>query len=82
MNAASSPDTAAESVSPEFIRRAVELADLDAVRVALFHHTDDPEIEALPRMLELDDDQRELLVAKAAAWLMESAGSGMPDAPP
>jgi len=79
---ASSPETTAESVSPEFIRRAVELADLDAVRVALFHHTDDPEIEALPRMLELDDDQRELLITKATAWLMENAGPGMPDEPP
>lgn len=78
----SSPETTAESVSPEFIRRAVELADLDAVRVALFHHTDDPEIEALPRMLELDDDQRELLITKTTAWLMENAGPGMPEEPP
>ena len=69
-------------MSPEFIRRAVELADLDAVRVALFHHTDDPEIADLPRMLELDDDQRELLITKTVAWLMENAGPGMPDEPP
>ena len=82
MTVASSPETTAESVTPEFIRRAVELADLDAVRVALFHHTDDPEIEALPRMLELDDDQRELLITKAAAWLLENAGPGMPEEPP
>ena len=78
----SSPETTAESVTPEFIRRAVELADLDAVRVALFHHTDDPEIEALPRMLELDDDQRELLVTKTVDWLLENAAPGMPEEPP
>ncbi len=82
MTVASSPEAAAEAVSPEFVRRAVELADLDAVRVALFHHTDDPEIEALPRMLELDDGQRELLIAKATAWLLENAGPGMPEEPP
>ena len=66
----------------EFIRRAVELADLDAVRVTLFHHTDDPEIEALPRAIELDDDGRELLISKAVAWLEENAGPGMPEEPP
>ena len=62
----------------EFIRRAVELADLNAVRVTLFHHTDDPEIEALPRAIELDDDGRELLISKAVAWLDENAGPGCP----
>ncbi|WP_420638182.1 flavin-containing monooxygenase [Candidatus Poriferisocius sp.] len=65
-----------------FVRRAVELADLDAVRVALFQHTDDPEIEALPTSATLDDDQRELLISKAVAWLSEHAGPGMPEEPP
>ena len=30
------------TVDSAFIRRAVELADLNAVRVALYQHTDDP----------------------------------------
>ena len=36
------------AIDSAFIRRAVELADLNAVRVALFQHTRDPEIGALP----------------------------------
>ena len=39
----------------EFIRRAVELADLNAVRVALFQHTGDPEIAACRTALAIDD---------------------------
>lgn len=65
-----------------FIRRAVELADLNGVRVALYMHTHDPEIEALPKALEMDDAQRQLLIDKAVAWLEENAGPGMPEEPP
>ena len=36
-------------VDRDFIRRAVELADQNAVRVALFQHIHDPEMEALLR---------------------------------
>ena len=36
------------TVDSAFIRRAVELADLNAVRVALYQHTHDPELAALP----------------------------------
>src|SRR5687767_11628523 len=56
----------------EFIRRAVELADLNAVRVALYQHTKDPVIAALPMALAMDDTQRALLVDKAVAWLEEN----------
>ena len=63
-------------VDPAFIRRAVELADLNAVRVALYQHTGDPELAALPKALELDDAGRELLIDKAVAWLEEHAGPG------
>ena len=59
----------------EFIRRAVELADLNAVRVALYQQTKDPELLELPMALQLDDDQRKLLVDKAAAWLEENSTS-------
>ena len=45
----------ATTVDPAFIRRAVELADLNAVRVALYQHTGDPELATLPIALKLDD---------------------------
>ncbi len=67
------------TVDPSFIRRAVELADLNAVRVALYQQTGDPELAALPIAAKLDDAGRELLVTKAVAWLLEHAGPGMPD---
>lgn len=70
------------AVDSAFIRRSVELADLNAVRVALYAATHDPEIEALPMAINLDDAQRELLISKAAAWLEENAGPGMPEEPP
>ncbi len=52
-----------------FIRRAVELADLNAVRVALYQQTKDAELLDLPMMLQLTDEQRALLIDKAVAWL-------------
>jgi 4-hydroxyacetophenone monooxygenase len=76
---ASHEDSAVDSA---FIRRAVELADLNAVRVTLFMHTHDPEIEALPMALQMDDAQRALLVDKAVAWLEANAGPGRVPEPP
>jgi 4-hydroxyacetophenone monooxygenase len=70
------------TVDSAFIRRAVELADLNAVRVALYQQTGDPEIRALPVAAKLDDAGRELLVDKAVAWLSEHAAPGMPAEPP
>lgn len=70
------------TVDAAFIRRAVELADLNAVRVALFQHTGDPELVALPVAASLDDAGRELLIDKAVAWLETNAGPGMPEEPP
>ena len=43
------------TVDKAFIRKAVELADLNAVRVALYQHTHDPELAALPMAVNLDD---------------------------
>jgi 4-hydroxyacetophenone monooxygenase len=63
------------AVDPSFIRRAIELSDLGAVRVALFQLTRDPDIEALPLAGELDDESKELLIEKAISWLSEHAGS-------
>jgi 4-hydroxyacetophenone monooxygenase len=71
-----------QTVDPSFIRRAVELADLNAVRVALYQQTGDPEIAALPVAAQLDDAGRELLVRKATDWLCEHADPGMPAEPP
>ena len=69
-------------VDSAFIRRAVELADLNAVRVALYQHTRDPDLAALPVAAQLDDAGRELLIGKAVAWLEEHAAPGMPAEPP
>ncbi len=70
------------TVDSAFIRRAVELADLNAVRVALYQHTGDSELAALPTAVNLDAAQRELLISKAVAWLEKNAGPGMPSEPP
>jgi 4-hydroxyacetophenone monooxygenase len=72
----------AATVDSAFIRRAVELADLNAVRVALYQQTHDPEVGALPVAAELDDAGRELLISRAVEWLEEHAGPGMPAEPP
>jgi len=61
------------AVDPAFIRRAVELADLNAVRVALYQQTGDPELAALPVAARLDEAQRAMLINKAAAWLERHA---------
>jgi 4-hydroxyacetophenone monooxygenase len=62
------------NVDSAFIRKAVELADMNAVRVTLFSHTHDPEIEALPMAINMDAEQRQLLIDKAVAWLEVNAG--------
>jgi 4-hydroxyacetophenone monooxygenase len=69
------------SVDSAFIRRAVELADLNAVRTTLYMHTHDPEIAALPPTIRLTDEQRTLLIDKAAAWLEENAGPAVVEEP-
>jgi 4-hydroxyacetophenone monooxygenase len=80
--ASESLDSATGKPDPAFIRRAVELADLNAVRVALYQQTKDPEIAALPVAMQLDDAGRDLLISKAAAWLEKNARPGMPEEPP
>jgi 4-hydroxyacetophenone monooxygenase len=52
-----------------FIRRAVELADLAAVKVALYQGTEDPDVAALGPVPQLSDEDRELLISKAVAYL-------------
>lgn len=70
------------TVDRDFIRRAIELADLNAVRVALFQHTHDAEVAELPTAINLTPEQRELLVTKAVDWLEVNSGPGMPAEPP
>jgi 4-hydroxyacetophenone monooxygenase len=59
-----------------YIRRAVELADLDAVRMTLYHLTQDPELTILPVAAKLDATGREWLIQRAVAWLQKHAGPG------
>ncbi|MEU8136204.1 flavin-containing monooxygenase [Streptodolium elevatio] len=69
------------TVDRAFIRRAVELGDLNAVRVALYQQTHDPELAALPVAAKLTERDREVLVTKAVDWLEVNAGPGMPEEP-
>lgn len=70
------------SVDEAFIRRAIELADLNAVKVALYQHTGDEALARLPMALEMTGEQRGALIDAATAWLLENAGPGMLDEPP
>jgi 4-hydroxyacetophenone monooxygenase len=70
------------AVDSSFIRQAIELADLNAVRVTLYHLTRDPVIKDLPMTADLDDAGRQLLIDKAVAWLEENAGPRTLPEPP
>jgi len=72
----------AQVMDTAFIRSAIELADLNAVRVALHQQTEDPEIAALPPAGQMNDAQRELLIDRATSWLASNASRRMPDEPP
>ena len=67
-------------VNAAFIRRAVELADMNAIRLALYHNTKDSDLEALPVAAKMSPEQKEALIAKAVAWLTAHAGpSSLPE---
>ena len=70
------------SIDAAFVRRAVELADTDAVRLALYHNTRDSDIASLPKAAEMTDEQRAWLIDRAVAWLLENAGPRELPAPP
>ncbi len=70
------------AVEPAFIRRALELADLNAVRIALYQQTQDAELETLPVAAKLDADQRARLIDKAAAWLERNISTELVPEPP
>ena len=65
----------------DFIERGLRVADLEAVRITLFHHTGDAELAALPPIAKWSDDQREAVIAKAADWLLENASNAQMPAP-
>jgi 4-hydroxyacetophenone monooxygenase len=70
------------AVDTAFIRSAVELADLNAVRVALYQATKDPELAELPTAVNLTAAQRELLIDKAVVWLEKNSSTEMATEPP
>ena len=70
-----------EAVDTAFIRRAVELADLNAVRVALYQMTDDPALAALPPAAQMDEAQKAWLIDRAVAWLADNTSGQMPAEP-
>ncbi len=66
----------------DFIRRAVELADPDALRVTMVHLTGDADLAALPKAAGSSDAQKQLLVDRATDWLVENAGPRLIPEPP
>ena len=62
-------------VDEAFIRRAVEMADLAAVRVALYQATHDREIESLRPVAQLEAEDREKLISKAVHYLQHEAAA-------
>jgi 4-hydroxyacetophenone monooxygenase len=65
-----------------YLRRAIEAADLNAVRLALYQNTGDPKLAELPLAPELDEQQRAWLIDQAVAWLSQNAGPGSLPEPP
>ena len=69
-------------IDRSYIRRAIEAADLNAVRLALYQNTGDPDLAALPLAPQLDDDQREWLIEEAVSWLDQNASPRALPEPP
>ena len=65
----------------EFIKRGLGVADLDAVKITLFHHTRDDTLEELPLAANMTPDQREALIDRAADWLLDKASDERLPAP-
>lgn len=66
---------AAAGVDRDYIRRGIEAADFNAVRMALYQNTSDPDLAALPLAPKLSPEQREALIAKAVDWLEANAST-------
>jgi len=74
--------TAAVASDIDFVRQAVEVADLNAVRLALYHNSRDPEVGALPPVAQMSAEQKALLIDKAVRWLVDNAGAAALPEPP
>ncbi len=73
---------AAQVFDTDYIRRAVQLADPDALRVALFQNSGDEDIGALPPYARMSEEQKALLVDRAVEWLVSNAGPAELAEPP
>jgi 4-hydroxyacetophenone monooxygenase len=74
----------AAGVDRDFIRRAIDLADLNAVRLALYQNTGDQALAALPLSQKMSEEQREALKEQAVDWLLDNASTARlpePDEP-
>ncbi len=71
-----------EAVDTAFIRRAVELADPNALRVALYQMTGDPALAALPPAVRMGEEEKAHLIGSAVDWLSQNASRQMPEEPP
>jgi len=74
----------------DFIERAVSQANINALRMALFQATRDPEIAAVPAtrgmvggspVLSIPDDGQELIRTRAVQYLLAHAGDEAEDVP-
>jgi len=70
------------AVDAAFIRNGLEIADLNAVRIALYQQTEDPWLAALPLAAKCDAADKAMLIDKATAWLLANAGGAAPAEPP
>lgn len=74
--------TAATTKDGALIKRAVDIADLNALRVALYQNTRDPALAALPIAAKMSDADKALLKDKAVRWLEDNAGpADLPEPP-
>lgn len=63
-----------------WIKRAIDLADLDAVRMTLFQLTGDSSFD-LPMAALMSEDQKQFLKREAVEWLVANTGSATVPAP-
>jgi 4-hydroxyacetophenone monooxygenase len=74
--------TAAKAIDTDYIRRAVELAEPNALRVALYQNSGDEEIAALPPAARMTPEQKAFLLDRATDWLIDNAGGAELPEPP
>lgn len=70
-----------DGIDGDFIRRAIEASDLEALRAALYQQTRDGELASFPPVAQLDDEARARL-AERAAHLIETTRDDWSDGVP